>query len=183
MTRMTDNDNDPKTSEETPASAGESTGPDQALKAAQDETAKWKNDYLYLRADFDNYRKNVLKERADLIKYGCERLVGELLGFLDTMDRALEMPITPENVGQFKTGIEMTANELKNVLARFGVQECKTEGEPFNPSEHEALTSEETDLVAPGHVFRVYRKAYKLHDRLIRPAQVVVAKAITPKEG
>ncbi len=180
---MDDNNDDQKPGEETTGSASERSGADQDLRAALDEAAKWKNDYLYLRADFDNYRKNVLKDRADLIKYGCERLVAELLGFLDTMERALEMSITPENIVQFKTGIEMTSNELKSVLSRFGVQECKAEGEPFNPSEHEALTNEETDLVAPGHVLRVYRKAYKLHDRLIRPAQVVVAKAITPKEG
>ncbi len=164
-----------------PADAAAANG---ELKAALDEAAKWKNDYLYLRADFDNFRKGVIKERADLLKYGSERLISELLGFLDTVDRALQMSITPENVGQFKTGIEMTANELKSVLERFGVKELSAvEGQSFNPAEHEALNSEESDAVAPGHVLRVYRKAYKLHDRLLRPAQVVVAKAPALKEG
>ncbi len=157
--------------------------PDKKLKAALDEVAKWKNDYLYLRADFDNYRKSVIKERADLIKYGCERLIIELLGFLDTVDRVLQMQMTPENVEQFRSGFEMTATELKNVLQQFGVKELEAAGQAFNPAEHEAVSSEETDLVPPGHIFRVFKKAYKLHDRLIRPAQVVVAKELTPKES
>lgn len=173
----------PDESEASPGQASESGVLNEELKAAREEANKWKNDYLYLRADFDNYRKSVIKERADLVKYGCERLIIELLGFLDTVDRVLEMPINPENVEQFKTGFAMTATELKNVLQRFGVQELAAQGQPFNPIEHEALSSEETSEVSPGHVFRVFKKAYKLHDRVIRPAQVVVSKESTPKEG
>jgi molecular chaperone GrpE len=117
------------------------------------------------------------------VKYGAERLIVELLNFLDTFDLALQLPLTNENAGQFKQGIEMTAAELRNVLNRFGVQELDPNGKAFNPAEHEALSSEETDKVEPGHVSRVFKKAYKLHDRVIRPAQVVVAKELAPKEG
>ena len=74
----------------------------------------------------------------------------------------------------------MTAAELKTVLGRFGVTEVKSEGLPFDPAVHEALGTEESESIAEGHIARVYRSAYKLHDRLIRPAQVVVAKAKTP---
>jgi molecular chaperone GrpE len=146
---------------------------DSALKAELD---KCKSDYLYLRADFDNYRKSVIKERSDLIKYGSERLLTDLLDLLDNFDRALSFEVTPENLQSFKEGMDLTRKGFDKMLTKFGVSALESEGQPFDPSLHEALSSEETDKVAPGHIARVFKKAYKLHDRVIRPAQVVVAK-------
>lgn len=140
---------------------------------------KLKNDYLYLRADFDNYRKSVLKDRSDLIKYGSERVFTELLDVLDNFDRALEAKLTPETIENYKTGISLTANELRKVLQKFGVQEVECLGAAFDPNQHEALSSEESAEQPAGHITRVFKKAYKLHDRIIRPAQVVVAKEIS----
>jgi molecular chaperone GrpE len=157
------------------AAAGEN---DHALKA---ELEKAKNDYLYLRADFDNYRRGVIKERADLIKYGSERLLSELLDLLDNFDRALTLEVTAENLQSFKEGMDLTRKGFDKVLSKFGVASLDCEGKAFDPSLHEALSSEETDSMAPGHITRVFKKAYKLHDKLIRPAQVVVAKE-PPKE-
>jgi len=137
---------------------------------------KFKNDYLYSRAEFDNYRRNVIKERADLMKYGCERLLVEVLGVLDNFERALEVKPNSENLPIYSKGIEMTQAELKNVLQKFGVSEVPSKGQPFDPSIHEALSSEETSEVKPGYVSRVFRKPYKLHDKVIRPGQVIVAK-------
>lgn len=155
---------------------------DSEVERLKAELEKAKNDYLYLRADFDNYRKSVIKERSDLMKYGSERLLGDLLNVLDNFDRALSLEVTPENLNSFKEGMVLTRNEFMKVLTKFGVTPVESEGVPFDPTIHEALSSEETDQVAPGHVARVFKKAYKLHDRLIRPAQVVVAKEPTPKE-
>ncbi len=152
------------------------------LERAKTDSEKWKTDYLYLRADFDNYRKSMVKERSDLVKYGTERFLVDLLDVFDNFERALELDINAENYGQFKEGINLTASELKKVLDKHSVKEVKSAGEAFNPLVHEALSSEETDSVAPGHIARVYKKAYKLHDRVIRPAQVVVAKAPEKKE-
>ncbi len=146
------------------------------------ESEKYKNDYLYLRADFDNYKKSIIKERSDLIKYGSERVFTELLEVLDNFERALELKLTPDNIETYKAGIALTAAELRKVLQRFGVQEIESQGLAFDPSLHEALSSEETDNVAPGHITRVFKKAYKLHDRVIRPAQVVVAKEPAAKQ-
>jgi len=140
------------------------------------QVEKLKNDYLYLRAEFDNYKRNVIKERADLLKYGSERLLVEILGVLDNFERALEIQATPENLATYTKGIEMTQQELKNVLQKFGVAEVPSQGLPFNPAIHEALSSEETSAVSPGHIARVFKKPYKLHDKVIRPGQVVVAK-------
>lgn len=145
------------------------------LQKALDQAEKYKNDYLYLRAEFENYKKHAIKERSDLTKFGAERLAKDLLGVLDNFERALQFQVTPENVNQFRQGVEMTEKELKNLLQRHGIAEVPAEGLPFDPAAHEALTNEISDKVAPGHVLRVFQKAYKLHDKLIRPAQVVVA--------
>jgi molecular chaperone GrpE len=147
------------------------------------EAEKWKNDYLYLRADFDNYRKAMVKERSDIVKYGTERLLHDILDAFDNFERALEQQVTADNFATFREGVQLTANELKKIFEKHGVKEVKTHGEAFNPAVHEALSSEETDSVPEGHISRVHKKAYKLHDRVIRPAQVVVATAPKPKEG
>jgi molecular chaperone GrpE len=101
----------------------------------------------------------------------------DLLTVLDNFERALSSKVSPDNFSAFKQGVEMTAADLKNVLQKNGVSEVSAEGLPFDPAVHEALSSEPTEKVEPGHILRVFQKAYKLHDKLIRPAQVVVAKS------
>lgn len=140
------------------------------------ELEKHKNEYLYLRAEFDTFRRNAAKERSDLLKYGAERLIVDLLGVLDNFERALETPVSPDTISLYSKGVEMTAKEFRHVLQKFGVTELEAKGLAFDPRVHEALSSEPTIESAPGTVFRVLRKPYKLHDRVIRPAQVVVAK-------
>ena len=151
-------------------------GNSEQLNNLRKEVEESKNAYLYLRADFENYKSQAIRERAEIAKFGAERLIVSLVDVLDTLDRALQMEITPENYVQFKEGMEMTSKELLATLSRFGVQEMDPAGLAFDPNLHEALSSEETDAVPPGHISRVFKKAYKMHDRLIRPAQVVVAK-------
>lgn len=139
------------------------------------QVEKYKNDYLYLRADFDNFRKNSIKERSDYLKYGSERLIIEILNVLDNFERAIETKATPETLQTYMKGVEMTAAELKSVLKNFGVIDVASHGAPFDPNVHEALGSEPTADIPVGHIVRVFKKPYKLHDKLIRPGQVVVA--------
>lgn len=166
----------PSPSQETAAQADPSSL-ETALAEARAEAEKRRNEYLYLAAEFENYKKQVIKERSDLRKYGSERLMTELLSTLDIFETALALEASPENAQNFRKGIELTANSLKSTLQRFGVEEAPAEGVAFDPAIHEALSSEETDAVPPGHVSKVFKKPYKLHDRVIRPGQVVVAKA------
>lgn len=142
----------------------------------QEQVDKFRNEYLYLRAEFENYKKNTIKERSDLIKYGAERLARDIVGVLDNFERALSLKITPENIADFAKGVEMTAHELRSSLQKHGIHEMASEGLPFDPNHHEAISSEATALLPEGHVFRVFQKAYKFHEKVIRPAQVVVAK-------
>lgn len=146
------------------------------IQKLQEQSEKFKNDYLYLRAEFENYKRNAIKERSDLIKYGGERFIRDLLEVVDNFERALQVNVTAENLPTFKQGVELTAQELKNLLTRHSVNEIPAEGVPFDPAVHEALSSEATDKVAPGHIARVFKKPYKLHDKVIRTGQVVVAK-------
>lgn len=145
------------------------------LELAAEETAKWKNEYLYLKAEFENYKRNALKERTELLKFGAERVTKDLLEVVDNFERALQVKLAPETLQTFKVGIEMTAKELKEALAKHGVHEIPSEGQLFNPSYHEAISSEPSSTIPEGHVARVFKKPYKLHDKIIRMGQVIVA--------
>jgi molecular chaperone GrpE len=139
------------------------------------ELEKAKSDYLYLLAEFDNYRKNAIKERSEMSKYGAERFIRDFLGILDDFELALNSDSS--NVESFRQGVKMIAGEMRSLLQKHGVEEVKSEGKPFDPGVHEALSSEPRDDMPPGHVANVFKKAYKLHDKLIRPAQVTVSSA------
>ncbi len=149
------------------------------IERLKTELEESKKEHLYHLAEFENYKRNVIKERSDLRKYGSERLLVDLLNVFDILETALASEITAENLGSFKKGITLTASELKSVLHRHGVEEVPAQGKAFDPSVHEAISSEETDQIPPGHVSRVFKKPFKLHERVIRPGQVVVAKPKT----
>jgi molecular chaperone GrpE len=158
--------------------AGAATAePKTELELAQEETAKWKNEYLYLRAEFENYKKHAIKERSDLLKFGAERMARDILEVMDNFERALQTKVSADTLTTFKTGVEMTAKDLKEALSKHGIQEVPSEKQPFNPALHEAISSEPTNEVAEGHITKVFKKPYKLHDKVIRMGQVVVATA------
>ena len=142
------------------------------LKKAVD---KAKTDHLYLLAEFDNYRKNAIKERSDLMKFGAERLGRDLVGVLDNFERALALEVNAENYQQFVSGIKMTEQELISMLKKNGIEEIPSKEKPFDPNHHEAISSEPTEQYPPGVITQVFRKPYKIHDRILRTGQVVVA--------
>lgn len=141
------------------------------------QAEKFKNEYLYLRAEFENYKRHAIKERSEALKYGSERLIVDMLSVLDNFERALESQVTAENWQNFVKGVELTAKDFRGVMQKFGVQEVSSLGQAFDPNVHEALSAETSSDVADGCILRVFKKPYKLHDKLIRPGQVVVAKA------
>lgn len=142
------------------------------------ELAELKDRYLRLAADFDNFRRRNLKERADLHNYANENLVKELLPAVDNLERAVvhgrkeEQRTDSENLLQ---GVELTYRSLIQILVRFGVVEIEAAGKPFDPQVHEAVRRVATSEHAPGTVVEVYQKGYLLKDRLLRPAMVAVA--------
>ena len=142
------------------------------LKAQLDQIKK---DYLYLRAEFENFRKNSQKERADLIKFGAEKFILELITVIDVFETALKTPVNEKTFRSFQTGMELTFKEMMACLEKFGVKSENPLGQAFDPSLHEACSKEKTEKVKENHIYKVYKNLYTMHGKLIRPAQVVVA--------
>lgn len=144
------------------------------VQQLKQELEKAKQDFLYLRAEFDTYKRNSLKENFELRKYGAEKFVADLLSVIDNFERALETQTTSENWPQFVKGVEMTAGELRSLLVKHGVQELPCLGQAFDPQTQEALGQEPSSLES-GKVTRVFRKPYKMHEKTIRTGQVIVS--------
>lgn len=136
---------------------------------------KAKNDFLYLKAEFENYKRNSIKERSEIIKYGAERVLVDILNVVDNFDRALETSVAATNLDVFRKGVELTASELKSALKKHGISEVESFGKAFDPALHEAIGTEPTEEVESGKISRVLKKPYKLHDKVIRPGQVIIA--------
>jgi molecular chaperone GrpE len=140
-----------------------------ALEAERDEHL---NDLKRLAADFENYRKRVLRDQESLVARAHERLVKELLPVLDDLERALAAAEEHEEA-KLEEGVRLVHRELADALEREGLAEIETDG-VFDPHVHEALLSQPSEA-EEGSVLEVVQKGYKLGDRVVRPARVVVA--------
>ncbi len=151
------------------------------LEAAQAEVAAHKDRFLRTAADLDNLRRRQLKERQEALQYGHENLVKDLLNTVDNLERAVDHAkgSDAKDLVALLQGVELAQRELTSVLGKHGVAVIEAEGVTFDPNVHEAVAQIEEGSVAPGSVARVYQKGYRLRDRLLRPARVVVA--VAPK--
>jgi molecular chaperone GrpE len=165
---MTD---EPQVQEEETQAEAEQSGEDRlaALEAERDEAIdRWKR----AAADFDNFRKRALREREEFAKLANERLVKELLPILDDLERALVAASEHEEAA-LEDGVRLVHRALAGLLERNGVSEIETEG-LFDPHVHEALLAQPSEA-EEGSVIDVVQKGYRLGDRVVRPARVVVA--------
>lgn len=142
----------------------------------QAEAEKFKNDFLYLRAEFENYKRHAIKERSELLRYGGERLAKDIIGVVDNFERALGLEVTVDSLDNYVKGIQMTAKELHSVLEKHGVKAVPSENLPFDPAVHDAIGAEPSTEVKEGHILRVFEKPYKYHDKLLRAGRVIIAK-------
>jgi molecular chaperone GrpE len=128
-------------------------------------------------AETDNLRKRLAKEKQDAIRYANESLIEQLLPTMDSFDMAMFAVKNADEttIDSLKTGIEMVHTQLKRTLEEVGLSEIDAAGQSFDPSLHEAMSRKETDEADEGTVLEQIRKGYKLKDRLVRPASVVVA--------
>jgi len=127
---------------------------------------------LRLAADFENYKKRAARERQEYVQLANERLIGELIPILDDLERALSAAEHHEEA-QLEEGVRLVHRALAGLLERHGVAAIETEGK-FDPHVHEALLSQPSEA-EEGSVIDVVQKGYKLGDRVVRPARVVVA--------
>ena len=165
-----------------PGTAAPSQAPDgdepsriAAFEAERDEAIdRWKR----TAADFDNFRKRALREREETIAFANERLIAELLPILDDLERALDAAAEHEEA-RLEEGVRLVHRSLAGLLERQGVQPIETDGR-FDPHVHEALLSQPSEA-EEGSVLDVVQKGYRLRDRVVRPARVVVAAAPQPE--
>jgi molecular chaperone GrpE len=129
--------------------------------------------YLRLAADFDNYRKRTAREHAELTRRANERLLNELLPVLDDLERALEAA-TEHEEAKLEEGVRLVHRSLLVLVERHGLTEIDTEG-AFDPHVHEALLAQPGEGAEEGAVLQVLQKGYRLGDKVIRPARVIVA--------
>lgn len=179
-----DINSDNQVEEETPSHENQSS----ELEVLQDEieskVKEYKdlyNKYLLVVADFDNYKKRVGKEKADITTYGNEELIKELLHVLDNLERAIEHSESTEETGPIVEGIKLVHKQFLSCLEKFGVKPINAAGgEKFDPKLHQAIERIESDEITPGLIISEMLRGYVLRDRLLRPSLVVVSKE---KEG
>jgi len=163
------------TEKEPAAASSAPTAPESAQK-----------ELLYLRAEFENYKRRMLREQDQSIKFANEKLIRELLLVTDQLERALTHSPHKTREGDkeletFVTGVEMTFRQLVQFLGRFGVEFIGSPGEPFDPVRHEAISQLETTEDKANTVLEVLQTGCLFHGRLLQPARVVVGVASKSK--
>ncbi|MDG2303650.1 MAG: nucleotide exchange factor GrpE [Candidatus Binatia bacterium] len=152
----------------------------QTTIAQQDQgAAKLRDQFLRERADLENFKKRMQRDKSESLRFASEPLIRELLPVIDNLERALNAapPLAEGQADALRDGLAMVAQQFDDILTRFGVARVEAAGQPFDPTEHEALALIETTQKEPGAVLDEHLPGYRLHDRLLRPAQVTVAKA------
>jgi molecular chaperone GrpE len=139
--------------------------------------ARIRDQLLRTLADFDNFRKRSRREVSDAERRGREELLKDLLPIFDNLERAAVHAETASDMKSLADGIGMVMRQFTDTLARLGIERVASVGNAFDPSQHEAIQQLETGEHPPGTVAAEVQAGYKLGDRLIRPALVVVAKA------
>ncbi|HET6265587.1 MAG TPA: nucleotide exchange factor GrpE [Usitatibacter sp.] len=143
------------------------------LAAAMAEVEKIRDEWLRAKAETDNVRRRGQDDVAKAHRFGLENFASALLAVKDSLDAALVVENT--SIESFKEGVEITAKQLEGVFDKFAIKAIVPEGEKFDPHYHQAISQVESDQEA-GTVVSVLQKGYTLHDRVLRPALVIVAK-------
>ena len=158
-----------------PDTTGKS-GDGETSVSTEDQLAFEKDRVLRLSAEFDNYKKRKQREIDDFKKFANESIFRQVLPVIDNLERAIDAGEQNTDNSSLLEGIQLTHKEIMKLLEMFNVKLVKAEKEFFDPNFHQAVTQQETDDFPENTVIKVLQKGYLLHDRLIRPAMVVVSK-------
>lgn len=149
--------------------------PEEKIEQLEKENAELKDQLLRRAADFDNYRKRMMKEKQETFDYANANLLGDLLDSLDNFDRTIEAAATAKDVKSVTDGIKMINKNLVKMLEdKYGLVSFGKEGDEFNPDEHEAIGRTEDEKAKKETLMQVYLKGYKLKEKIIRHAKVMV---------
>ena len=147
---------------------------DDEIKKLRDERDSLFDRLARLQAEFDNYRKRAAKENADFRDYAVADAAKALLPAIDNL--ALALKSASGSPDDFRKGVELIQRQLQDTLQKLNVQEIRAKGQPFDPRFHEAIEVVESDKVPDHHVLEELQPGYRMKDRLLRPAMVIVAK-------
>ena len=177
----TDQSTAEKTSDDTTGSQElESLRKDLELKTEEAQTTQDK--YLRLAAEFDNYKRRSQRDQSEAIKFANEKLIKDLLPTLDNLERAIQSAKEQSLTGALLDGVALTHKQFLESLTKLGLQQISSLGEEFDPAKHQAVAQVESETAPPNSVLEEYQKGYFLHERIIRPAMVTVAKSQANQE-
>jgi molecular chaperone GrpE len=147
------------------------------LESLEQESKETHDRLLRVSAEFENYKKRATREIADFRKFANESFAKALLPVVDNLDRAIESSSNDEQTNSSVVeGVSMTLKEIMRVLEQFSIKPFESLGKTFDPGFHQAMHQEETEEHPDNTVIREFQKGYMIHDRLLRPAMVVVSK-------
>lgn len=153
------------------------TAENKELANLKEEVEEWKKKYLYQAAEFDNYKKRTLREKADLIKTAAERTITDILPILDDMERAMANMDKAHDLESLKKGVELVFTKLNKALEKQGLKKIETKDQDFNTDFHEAIAMIDAPTKEQkGKVVDCVQNGYTLNDKVIRPAKVAVGK-------
>lgn len=151
---------------------------DEAISETDQQINSLKDQLLRALAENENTRRRGAKDKEDALKYGVTNLARDIIGVADNLQRVLNNK--SENAADLSealfSGVDLILKDLSNIFARHGIQRIEASGQQFDPHSHQAVFEEETDEHKPGTVVQVIQDGYKIHERLLRPAMVAVAK-------
>ena len=156
-----------------PQGSSSAAGTDARLAALEGERDEYLDLLQRTKADFENYRKRALRDQERLVAHAHERLVRELLPILDDLERALEAAERHEEAA-LVDGVKLVQKSLRKALEKEGLAEIETDG-PFDPHVHEAMLTQPGNGADSGSVLEVVQRGYRLGDKVVRPARVIVA--------
>ena len=151
--------------------------PEERIEKAEAEAKEAYDRFLRASAELENYKKRTQKEMAEFRKYANASLVKELLGVVDNLERAIESSNGSNEEGRLSEGLDLTLKELLKIFKTFHASPIEALGKPFDPSYHQAMMQQETTEQPENIVLDELQKGYMIHDRLLRPAMVVVSKS------
>lgn len=161
-----------------PADAAPAPAPEPAVSAEVAEAAEYKDRWLRAEAEMQNVRRRAARDRDEALAASESRFLLDLVELLDDLERALAAVTPEQREASWAQGVSLTAQRMRDTLARWNVLPVETAGRPFDPHRHEALAEiEAPEGIAPGHVAQEVLKGYRRGDRTLRAARVVVARA------
>jgi molecular chaperone GrpE len=144
--------------------------------ATQEDLQLLQEKYLRLAAEFENYKRRAQRDQSDSIRFGNESLLKNLLPIIDNLERAIQFAKDAGTSGALLEGVELTHKQFLETVGKLGVRQISSQGSSFDPAVHQAVIQVESENAKPNTVVEEFQKGYFLHDRILRPAMVSVAK-------